>query len=36
MFWGTSLVVQLLKLHAANAGSLNSIPAQKTKIPHAM
>ena len=32
MFWGTSLVVQGLKLHAANAGSLNSIPPQETKI----
>ena len=28
---GTSLVVQLLKFHAPNAGSLGSIPGQGTR-----
>ena len=32
---GTSVVVQWLRLHAANAGDLGSIPGQGTKIPHA-
>ena len=32
MKWGTSLVVQWLRLHAPNAGSPGSIPGQ---IPHA-
>ena len=32
----TSLVVQWLRLHAANAGSMGLIPSQGTKIPHAM
>ena len=33
---GTSLVVQLLRLHASTAGDVGSIPGQGTKIPHAM
>ena len=32
---GTSLVVQWLRLHAANAGGTGSIPGGGTKIPHA-
>ena len=32
---GTSLVVQWLRLHAPNAGSLSSIPFKGAKIPHA-
>ena len=32
----TSLVVQWLRLHTPNAGGMNLIPGQKTKIPHAM
>ena len=31
----TSLVVQWLRLHASNAGDLDSVPGQGTKIPHA-
>ena len=34
-WWGTSLVVQWLRLHAPNAGCLGSIPGQGTKIPYA-
>ena len=34
--YGTSLVVQWLTLHAANAGGMGLIPGQATKIPHAM
>ena len=33
---GTSLVVQLLRLHVSTAGDVGSIPGQGTKIPHAM
>ena len=33
---GTSLVVQWLRLHAANAGIVGLIPGQATKIQHAM
>ena len=33
---GTSQVVQWLKLCAANAGDVGSIPSWGTKIPHAM
>ena len=33
---GTSLVVQWLWLHAANAGGVGSIPGWGTKIPHPM
>ena len=29
--WGTSLVVQWLRLHAPNAGGLGSIPGQGTR-----
>ena len=29
-------VVKWLRLHAANAGGMGSIPGQRTKIPHAM
>lgn len=32
---GTSVVVQRLRFHAANAGDLGSIPGQGTEIPHA-
>ena len=32
---GTSVVVQRLRLHAANAGDLGSIPGQGPEIPHA-
>ena len=32
---GNSLVVQLLRLCAPNAGGMGSIPGQGTKIPHA-
>ena len=32
--YGISLVVQQLRLHAANAGGLGLIPGQETKIPH--
>ena len=42
IIWGTSLVVQWLRLHTPNAGGLGSIPGQGTgshmpqlKIPHA-
>ena len=33
--FGTSLVVQWLRLCAPNAGDMGSIPGQGTKIPHA-
>ena len=33
--FGTSLVVQWLRLCASNAGDMGSIPGQGTKIPHA-
>ena len=33
---GTSQVVQWLRLCAANAGDVGSIPSGATKIPHAM
>ena len=33
---GTSQVVQWLRLCAANAGDVGSIPSGGTKIPHAM
>ena len=33
---GTSLVVQWLRLRAANAGGVDSIPGRGTKIPHAV
>ena len=33
---GTSLVVRWLRLSAANAGSMGSIPGWRTKIPHAV
>ena len=33
---GTSLVVQWLRLHASNAGTVGSIPGQGTKIPYAV
>ena len=33
--FGTSLVVQWLKLRASTAGGTGSIPGQGTKIPHA-
>ena len=33
---GTPWVVQWLTLHAANAGSTDSVPGQGTKIPHAV
>ena len=32
---GTSLAVQWLRLRAANAGGMDSIPGRGTKIPHA-
>ena len=32
---GTSLMVQWLRLQAANAGGMGLIPGQGTKIPHA-
>ena len=32
---GTSLVVQWLGIHASNAGGIDWIPGQGTKIPHA-
>ena len=32
----TSLVVQWLRLHAANTQSVDLIPGQGTKIPHAV
>ena len=32
--WGTSLVVQWLRLHASNAEGVGSIPGVGTKIPH--
>ena len=31
----TSLALQQLRLHAANAGGVGSIPGQETKIPRA-
>ena len=31
---GTSLVVQWLRLHAPNAGGMDSTPGQETEIPH--
>ena len=34
--WGTSLVVQWLRLHAASAGGMGSIPHRGTKISHAV
>ena len=34
-FWGNSLAVQWLGLHASTAGGTGSIPGQGTKIPHA-
>ena len=33
--YGTSLVVQWLRLYAPNAGGAGSIPARGTRIPHA-
>ena len=33
---GTSLAVQWVRLHAANAEGMGSIPGQGTKIPHAV
>ena len=33
---GTSLVVQWLRQHASNVGSVGSVPARGTKIPHAV
>ena len=36
MPFGTSLVVQQLRLHISNAGGAGSIPGQGTKISHAM
>ena len=33
--WGTSLVVQWLRLCASVAGNMDSIPGWGTKIPHA-
>ena len=33
---GTSLAFQWLRLVTSNAGSVDSIPAQGTKIPHAV
>ena len=33
--WGTSLVIQWLRLHASNAGSMGLLPGQRTKIPQA-
>ena len=35
MFLGTSLVVQWLRLHASQAGGMDSIHAWETKILHA-
>ena len=35
-YWGTSLAVQWLRLCASNAGGIDSIPGQGTKIPHAL
>jgi len=34
--FGTSLVVQLLRLLASNAGGMDSIPGRGTKIPYAL
>ena len=36
MPFGTSLVVQQLRLHISKAGGAGSIPGQGTKISHAM
>jgi len=33
--YGTSLVIQWLRLHAPNAGDQGLIPGKGTKIPHA-
>ena len=33
--WGTSLLVQWLRLPTSNAGNVGSILGQGTKIPHA-
>ena len=33
-WWGTSLVVQWLTLHASSAGGMGAIPSWRTKIPH--
>ena len=33
--WGTSLVVQWLRIHAPNAGGTGSVPGWGIKIPHA-
>ena len=33
--WGTSLVVQSIRLHTPNAGGPGSIPGQGTRCPHA-
>ena len=32
--FGTSLVVQLLRLHTSSVGGVGSIPGQEMKIPH--
>ena len=32
--WGTSLVVQWLRLRSSNAGGAGLIPGRGTKIPH--
>ena len=32
--WGTSLVVQCLRLHTSTAEGIGSIPGEGTKIPH--
>ena len=34
--WGTSLVVQWLRLFTSTAGGVGLIPGQRNKIPHAM
>ena len=34
--WGTSLVIQWLRLHASSAGGASLIPGQGTKISHAV
>ena len=35
-YWGTSLVVQWVKISASNAGRVGLIPAQEAGIPHAL